>query len=244
MPHYAEILEFIDLRARASETVLHEFPKRHLQPVHSKPSTQVRTAYVASVDTACISCGVGKHPLYVCRKFKSMSVEKRMNLVIKHQLCFNCLHSGHFTQQCSSDRKCRECRKSNHTLLHSQFEREGVAKTPSLERQSLPAKTEKSSASHSSHLSCPKSGGQRRALMITCQIGVVTSDGHVTKARALLDCGSSTSFVTEHLARRLQLPRQRQRVRVAGISCPEHSLSSRSVVTLMHCRESKITESR
>ena len=141
-----------------------------------------------------------------------MSVEKRMNLVRKHQLCFNCLQSGHFTQQCTSSQKCRECRKSHDTLPHSQFEREGVAKTPGLEWQSLPAKKEKSSATHSSHLSCLKSGGQRRALMMTCQIGVVTSDGHVTKARALLDCTSSTSFVTEHLARRLQLPRQRQRV--------------------------------
>ena len=61
---------------------------------------------------------------------------------------------------------------------------------------------------------------------------MVTSDGHVTKARALFYCASSTSFVTESLARRLQLPRQRQRVRVAGIGGPEHSLSSRSVVTL------------
>ena len=41
VPHYAEILEFIDLRARASETVLRQGPKRHFQPVHSKSSTQV-----------------------------------------------------------------------------------------------------------------------------------------------------------------------------------------------------------
>ena len=233
VPHYAEILDFIDLRARASETVLRELPKRHSQPVHSKSCTQVRTAYVASVDTACVSCGVGKHPLYVCRKFKSVSPEKRMDLVRRHQLCFNCLQSGHFTQRCTSDQKCRECHRPHHTLLHSQFQRDGVAKTAGPDtNRSLPTKAEEPSTSHSSHLSCPKSGGQRRALMMTCQIGVVTSDGHVTKARALLDCASSTSFVTEHLARRLQLPRQRQRVQVAGIGGPEHSLSSRSVVTL------------
>ena len=77
--------------------------------------------------------------------------------------------------------------------------------------------------------------------MMTFQIGVVTSDGHVTKVRALLDCVSSTSFVTEHLARRLQLPRQRQRVRVAGIGGPEHLLPSRSVGD-SHCRKSKIVE--
>ena len=106
-----------------------------------------------------------------------------MNLVRKHQLCFNCLQSGHFTQQCTSDHKCRECLKPHHTLLHLQFEHEGVAETPGQEReQSLPAKMEESSASHSSCLSCLKCGSNRRALMITCQIPVVTSDGRIMKA--------------------------------------------------------------
>ena len=40
VPHYAEILEFIDLRARASETVFREVPKRHSQTMHSKASSQ------------------------------------------------------------------------------------------------------------------------------------------------------------------------------------------------------------
>ena len=93
-------------------------------------------------------------------------------------------------------------------------------------KQSLPAKTEESSASYSSHLPFPKSGGQRRALIMTCQIAVVTSEGRVAKARELLICALSTSFVTEHLARRLQFPRQCQCVRVADIAGPEHLLSS------------------
>ena len=159
VPHYADILEFIDLLARASKAVFRESPKGHSQPQPSKSSTQIRTSYVVNVDTACISCGVWKHPLYVCRKFRSVSLEKRMNLVRKHQLCFNCLQSGHFTQQCTSDQKCRECHKPHHTLLHVQFERESVAKSVGREaRKSLSAKTEDSSASHSSHLSCPNSG--------------------------------------------------------------------------------------
>ena len=182
---------------------------------------------------------------YVCRKFKSMLTEKCMNLVRKDKIYFNCLQSGHFTQQCTSDQKCRECLKTHHTLLHLQFECEGVAKTPGREtKQLLPAKTEESSASHSSHLSCPKSGVQRRALMMACQIGVVTSDSHVMKAWALLDCASSTSFVIKHLARWLQLPRQCQRVRVAGMGGPEHSLSSRSVVTLTVANQKSVKVGR
>ena len=52
VPHYAEIQEFIDLRARASETVFHECPKRHFQHVPVKNTTPIRTTYVAIADTA------------------------------------------------------------------------------------------------------------------------------------------------------------------------------------------------
>ena len=76
VPQYAEILEFIKLQARASETVFRECPKRHLQPVPSKNTTPIRTTYVANVDTACMSCGFGKYPLYACRKFKYLLPEQ------------------------------------------------------------------------------------------------------------------------------------------------------------------------
>ena len=39
----------------------------------------------------------------------------------------------------------------------------------------------------------------------------------VTKARALIDPGSSTSFVSEHLVQHLRLPRRRSSVKVTGI---------------------------
>ena len=80
--------------------------------------------------------------------------------------------------------------------------------------------------------------------MMTCQIGVMMSDSHVTRARALLDCASSTLFVTKSLARRLQLPRQHQRVRVAGIAGPEHTLSSRLVVPLTVANEKSVNVGR
>ena len=59
----------------------------------------------------------------------------------------------------------------------------------------------------------------------------MTSDGCITKARALLDCASSATFNTECLVQRLRLPRQHQHIHVAGIGGMEHGLSSHSVVT-------------
>ena len=232
VPHYAEILKFIDLRARASETAVCKPPNRHLQ-LASKSNTPIRTTYVANAVTACMSCSVGKHPLYVCREFRSASSVQLMNLVREHQFCFNCLKPGHFAPQCASDRKRQKCRKPHHTFLHSSFESGSMAKTANQDaKQSLPAKGDDSSTSHSSHLSSPNFGGQRSPLMMTCQIVVMTSDGRVMKARVLLDCVSSTSFVTEHLAWRLQLPHQRQHVQVAGIGGAKYKLSSRSVISL------------
>ena len=83
VPHYSEILNFIDLRARASKKVVCEPPKCHSQSA-SKSNTPIRTTYVVNAVTACMSCSVRKHPLYVCRKFRSVSSEQRMNLVREH----------------------------------------------------------------------------------------------------------------------------------------------------------------
>ena len=61
---------------------------------------------------------------------------------------------------------------------------------------------------------------------------MVMLNSRITKAPALLNCTSSTSFVMERLGRRLQLPLQRQHVQVTGICDPEHTLSARFKVKL------------
>ena len=45
----------------------------------------------------------------------------------------------------------------------------------------------------------------------------MTPEGTAVQASALLDLSSSMSFVMEHLARQLQLPRKNGRMQVAGI---------------------------
>ena len=46
-----------------------------------------------------------------------------------------------------------------------------------------------------------------QALLITCKVNVTTADGSSTITRALIDPGSSASFVHERLAKHLCLPR-------------------------------------
>ena len=55
-------------------------------------------------------------------------------------------------------------------------------------------------------------------LLMTCKLVVYAPDGSITEAKALLDNGSSASFVSEHLAQVLRLPRHKQSMQLSGIT--------------------------
>ena len=126
-----------------------------------------------------------------------------MDVVRKNQLCYNSLQPGHFKPQCRSEQKSLNCRKPQHTLLHSLYDRDSEARiSDKAARDKIHSSSSGiggASTSHSSHISHPVPGGHRSALLMTCQVAVMTSDGCVMKAWALLDCASSTSFITERL---------------------------------------------
>lgn len=62
--------------------------------------------------------------MFSCETFKNkMSRAARLAIVKKHNLCFNCLSSGHSMRDCPSKLSCRICIKSgkvagHHTLIH------------------------------------------------------------------------------------------------------------------------------
>ena len=66
---------------------------------------------------------------------------------------------------------------------------------------------------------------------MTCRVGIRTFHGNTVQTRALLDPVSSTSFITECLARQLHLSRKQQFVKVDGIGGITDK-SSHSVVQL------------
>lgn len=65
---------------------------------------------------------------------------------------------------------------------------------------------------------------------MTSSVVVVAPDGSTTQVRALLD---SISFVSEHLAQHLRLPRRRQFAQIAGIGGVSHHSLSQSVVRIL-----------
>lgn len=76
VPHFNDILEFIDLRARASEST----STKRTQRVEISKKVSANAASVTSSESSsqCTLCRPAeKHPLYYCPKFKGMTHEQR-----------------------------------------------------------------------------------------------------------------------------------------------------------------------
>ena len=198
VPHYDELLSFIDLRAQTSETSC---------PTRKKPSSKVTSfaTNTSATSNNCVVCKTEKHPLYTCAKFKALSHDEKSTILKTNNLCTNCLAGGHFRKQCRSIHKCKVCQRPHHTLLHIEPQA-----TPKPDRS--PENKDATQVSSNTAVRL-----KSNALLMTCRVSVLTPDGSSVEARALLDNASSASFVSERLVQSLSLPRFNQHVRVSGI---------------------------
>lgn len=205
VPHYHELLEFIDLRARASESIISNKPRNAKLDTHSKKPI---TSFVANSQAPgiprCVSCKTEKHPLYYCPKFKSSSYDERLAIVKANNYCINCLRSGHFVKDCKSSHRCRSCQRLHHSLLHITSTTDDSSANP---QHSTVASNAVTSASVITD-----------ALLMTCQVIVLAPNGSKIKVRCLLDSASSMSFASERLIQSLHIPRSHHPITISGIA--------------------------
>ena len=226
IPHYDALLDFLDLRAQASETCSTEPKKRH-PPRQATPKSA--TSFAANAQEATLNCSLcktQKHPLYACPQFKLLPHDKMLSIVRSSNVCLNCLKPGHFSKSCGSNNRCRKCQKPHHTLLHQDSKSTTENKEPPPERvtpSTLAVVPMVSSYAQSN------SGG---ALLMTCQMFIHAPDGTCIRARGLLDSGSSASFISERVAQSLRLPLSTQHIRITGITGMSRGSPLQSVATL------------
>ena len=235
VPHYQQLLSFIDLRAQASESTISDVAKRASRndtlPRRNAPPGRPVASFAASADSDASKCVIckEKHPLYACSKFKAMAHEERKSILKSNGLCINCMRPGHFVKDCKSLHRCRVCQRPHHTLLH--VERRETATPPSTD--SVPNSTSSPTPVSSSHTAMKICANM---LLMTCSVQVSSTDGSTVTARALLDSASSASFVSERLSQALNLPRSHQSTHISGVagitrSSPLQSIASLSIST-------------
>lgn len=141
----------------------------------------------------CVVCK-GEHRIYDCPIFKAKNIDERRAEVTKLNLCLNCLRPGHSARTCHLG-PCRECKRRHNTLIH----------VP------IPFHTADANASdnvNSTHQSSISAFAKQHneVFLSTVLIDVCNPLTNVTeRVRALLDCGSQSSFITRSLQQRLSI---------------------------------------
>ncbi|XP_036344183.1 uncharacterized protein LOC118753418, partial [Rhagoletis pomonella] len=146
-------------------------------------------------DESSYSCSFcrGDHRIYDCANFKALSVQDRISTANKLRLCLNCLRYGHKVHSCRLG-PCRDCKKRHNTLLHIPVHNTSNSNKGSKEIAAFETVASLSNQDYS------------QVLLSTALINIsnpLTSQS--LNVRALLDCGSQSSFITQSLKDKLHL---------------------------------------
>ncbi|XP_052901335.1 uncharacterized protein LOC128307494 [Anopheles moucheti] len=217
---YTDLVAFIYRRISVLEEVS--------TPTVEKPTKHRALATHTSNNRDCAFCSQ-HHPLYMCTKFFQLSSQEKEKFVTKHQLCLNCMRPGHRARECKSSSTCKKCRKRHHTQLCPSLLQQHVD-SPTLRDPDTPTTSATSSVVES--ITCTSSGLQKMTLMATATVILVDDDGTEHIARALLDSGSDTCFITENLAQQLKSRKEKTNLKISGISSTTTTTKYRIRATL------------
>lgn len=232
-----------DLLETVEETSAHtkqqpQPQRRHSDVTHNRPKTFVVNQTQKQSLFKCPVCK-NNHTIYQCTKFKSMPIETRIERVKQLNLCTNCLRSGHDEQSCRLS-SCRLCTQRHNTMLHNNntipkastsTSSEGCVVLPTIQEKK---QIESSSVTLSSvHYS--------QVLLSTAIISIPDNNGHIHKVRALLDNGSTSSFITETLQAKLGIPSYSTSLLVQGLNNQSSKITKRCDVTISSLTNSGYT---
>ena len=108
VPHYTELLDFLNLRAHATEASANDARKNttrledHSKKGGNRQITSFATNTTELTPPSCCLCKTEKHFLFACPQLKALPHHQRMATVKSNDLCVNCLRPGHFVKQCRS----------------------------------------------------------------------------------------------------------------------------------------------
>ncbi|XP_078051557.1 uncharacterized protein LOC144477699, partial [Augochlora pura] len=196
----------------------------------------------------CTFCSQAHH-LAQCEPFKRLSGQIRYQYAITNKCCMVCLETGHLAAHCQMPTVCGSCGRRHHTLLHYGTPRRESVNKPG-RQQNAPlsrskarnyvsprrtakanraSKAAKSSDTVTSHCSANTTAIARPVLLATANVRVFGKEGTSRVARALLDQGSETSFISASLANDLRLALRKTPAKITGLGGKTTQTISHSV---------------
>lgn len=187
---------------------------------------------------SCVVCNEIHH-IMACETFKNMNPQQRLDKARSLKLCFNCLKGDHLSPACPDIRRCKNCNKKHHTLLHNGRQTTASAQahesTPASATPS--AETAASQTAAVAQIATPVRS-QTTVILATAVVCIEDIFGQPVSCRAFLDSGSTVSFITEELVNRLGLKRKTFKTTIHGVNDKE-STCNHLVTSVVSSRLSK-----
>jgi len=175
----------------------------------------------------CTICS-GQHYTALCSQYQAKPVKRKLELIQKHKLCYNCLGT-HKSSICRVTRRCQKCGRKHHTTIHQTPAHSTNTKSEDNTAKNITRSGTESTPVISHSATVPESSN--RTLLATALILVTDFKGSYISARALIDQGFEISLISERLVQTLRTDRRRSNIPLIGIGA-ETSTKTKGVVDL------------
>ena len=136
----------------------------------------------------CLMC----HSVYACNVFKKKSIHQRLAFVAHHELCCVCFSKEHATINCPADIVCKKCSLNHSTYIH--VDDVIVNKDVDVDVNTVTPVDIPTNSSGTTLASNSADVTPRRDYTFMPTVSVVVNESY--KTHALLDSGSTNSFIT------------------------------------------------
>ena len=172
-------------------------------PIKSTPVSSNNSDYTARV---CVVCGMN-HRLFYCDQFKGMRPEARLDIAIKNN--FNCLLSGHKSLDCRKNSVCSVpgCGRKHTKFIHVDNDSQtSNSQTANVINSTSSANAAVQDVTNGNVNNCAEVGNNVNAVFSQVYLPIVpvVINGDY-EVYALLDTGSTSTFLTHELVSRLKL---------------------------------------
>ncbi|XP_047996324.1 uncharacterized protein LOC125234163 [Leguminivora glycinivorella] len=244
LPTFADLIKFLETEIRILESSAEPQASASAGRRIGGGQSQAVKAHAAfqgaGSASTCRLCGKSGHFIAKCEKFLEMKPAARKRQVVSLRLCFKCLN-GHNIDKCTYNKNCYKCNSAkHHYLLHFDIPASGSDREQRLTSNVATNGKSHNAASSSSSVpvvSAPLTSGnpegavpgvsglmasqamKPKVLLATAIIRVLDSSGRYQEARALLDGGSESTFISESCVQRLGLERFKPDDPITGLGC-------------------------
>lgn len=185
--------------------------------VSKKPNSKIFNNFTENdnqkIKLKCYYCHKN-HYMTRCEGFEKLKITERWAKVRELELCSNCLNKGHSKEECTRFR-CPLCNGKHNKLLHTDSEK---SEEPSTSSQDNVHKNKNNNTTVNSNQFVSVSTYKKQILLGTALIWVFDRFGKRHLARCLLDNGAMSNVISENLAQKLGLRREKVQVSVGVIN--------------------------